>query len=309
MRQAFVRQLLEAAKEDPNIILITGDLGYGVLDEFAKTLPLQFINAGVAEQTMASLAGGLASLKKKVFIYSIGNFSTLRCLEQIRNDICSMNHSVTVVSVGAGFSYGPQGYTHYALEDISIMRSISRMNVYCPSDSNEVSVVLTKILNEGKPSYLRLGKGGEPLLHQSNRSSDFENGITLRPGPDATMIFTGAIGSQVLQAAEILSLTGIEAEVISFPQVSPISVRKIQDSTSHLFTIEEHVTRGGFGSAVLEGLSEVDSPRRVKMLGVNYDGHSLGSHSYLQDISGLSAPKIARYVNSKLASSIEKKGR
>jgi len=302
MRQAFVRQLLEAAKEDPNIVLITGDLGYGVLDDFAKALPLQFINAGVAEQTMASLAGGLASLKKKVFIYSIGNFSTLRCLEQIRNDICSMNHSVTVVSVGAGFSYGPQGYTHYAIEDISVMRSISKMNVYCPSDSYEVSVVLTKILNEGKPSYLRLGKGGEPLLHPSNLSSDFEDGVTLRSGPDATMIFTGAIGSQVIAAAEILSSTGIEAEVISFPQLSPISVRKIQNSTSILFSIEEHVTRGGFGSAVLEGLSEADSGRRVRMLGVNYDGYSLGSHSYLQDISGLSAAKIAKYVNSKLAS-------
>ncbi len=302
MRQAFVRQLLEAAKEDPNIVLITGDLGYGVLDDFAKALPPQFINAGVAEQTMASLAGGLASLKKKVFIYSIGNFSTLRCLEQIRNDICSMNHSVTVVSVGAGFSYGPQGYTHYAIEDISVMRSISKMNVYCPSDSYEVSVVLTKILNEGKPSYLRLGKGGEPLIHPSNLSSDFEDGVTLRSGPDATMIFTGAIGSQVIAAAEILSSTGIEAEVISFPQVSPISVRKIQNSTSILFSIEEHVTRGGFGSAVLEGLSEADSGRRVRMLGVNYDGYSLGSHSYLQDISGLSAVKIAKYVNSKLAS-------
>ena len=301
MRQAFIRQLLEAAIKDPSIVLITGDLGYGVLDEFAQTLPHQFINAGVAEQTMASLAGGLASLDKKVFIYSIGNFSTLRCLEQIRNDICSMNHSVTVVSVGAGFSYGPQGYTHYAIEDMSVMRSISKMNVYCPGDSYEVSVVLTKILKEGKPSYLRLGKGGEPLIHQSNLSNDFEDGVVLRSGPDASMIFTGAIGSQVLQAAEMLSSGGIEAEVISFPQVSPISVRKIQNSTSVLFTIEEHVTRGGFGSAVLEGLSEVDSARRVRMLGVNYDGHSLGSHAYLQDISGLSATKITEYVNSKLA--------
>ena len=301
MRQAFVRQLLEAAKKDPDIVLITGDLGYGVLDEFAQTLPHQFINAGVAEQTMASLAGGLASLNKKVFIYSIGNFSTLRCLEQIRNDICSMNHSVTVVSVGAGFSYGPQGYTHYAIEDMSVMRSISKMNVYCPSDSYEVSVVLTKILNEGKPSYLRLGKGGEPVLHQSNLADDFEDGVTLRSGVDATMIFTGAIGSQVLQAAEMLSSSGIEVEVISFPQVSPISVRKIQNSTSTLFTIEEHVTRGGFGSAVLEGLSEADSVRRVRMLGVNYDGHSLGSHSFLQEISGLSGAKIAEFVKLKLA--------
>ena len=303
MRQAFVRQLLEAAIKDPSIVLITGDLGYGVLDEFAQTLPHQFINAGVAEQTMASLAGGLASLDKKVFIYSIGNFSTLRCLEQIRNDICSMNHSVTVVSVGAGFSYGPQGYTHYAIEDMSVMRSISKMNVYCPGDSYEVSVVLTKILNEGKPSYLRLGKGGEPVLHQSNLSDDFEDGVTLRSGVDATLIFTGAIGSQVLQAAEMLSSSGIEAEVISFPQVSPISVRKIQNSTSNLFTIEEHVTRGGFGSAVLEGLSEVDNVRRVRMLGVNYDGHSLGSHSFLQEISGLSALKIAAFVTKTMTNS------
>jgi transketolase len=301
MRQAFVRQLLEAARKDPSVVLITGDLGYGVLDEFAQTLPHQFINAGVAEQTMASLAGGLASLNRKVFIYSIGNFSTLRCLEQIRNDICSMNHSVTVVSVGAGFSYGPQGYTHYAIEDISVMRSISRMNVYCPSDSTEVSVVLGKILKEGKPSYLRLGKGGEPLLHTSTGVKDFENGIVLRTGTDATLAFTGAIGSQVLQASEILSSNGIEVEVVSFPQISPISVLKVKNQTSMLFTIEEHVTRGGFGSAVLEGLSECDSVRRVKMLGVDYDGQSLGSHGYLQDVSGLSAAKIAERVKTKLA--------
>ena len=301
MRQAFVRQLLEAAKNDPDIILITGDLGYGVLDEFAQSLPAQFMNAGVAEQTMASLAGGLASLNKKVFIYSIGNFSTLRCLEQIRNDICSMNHSVTVVSVGAGFSYGPQGYTHYAIEAISVMRSISKMNVYCPGDSNEVSVVVTKILEEGKPAYLRLGKGGEPLLHASILAKDFENGIVLRTGIHATMVFTGAIGSQVLEAAKILSFSGIEIEVISFPQISPIVVNKLQSESTILFTVEEHVTRGGFGSAVLEGLSEVDSARRVKMLGANYDGHSLGSHGYLQEISGLSAAKIAACVKAKLA--------
>ena len=301
MRQAFVRQLLEAAKNDPDIFLITGDLGYGVLDEFAKLLPSQFLNAGVAEQTMASLAGGLASLNKKVFVYSIGNFSTLRCLEQIRNDICSMNHAVTVVSVGAGFSYGSAGYTHFAIEDISVMRAISKMNVYCPGDSYEVSVVLSKVLDEGKPSYLRLGKGGEPSLHQSNLPSDFEDGISLRFGSDATLAFTGAIGSQVVHAAEILSSSGIDVEVVSFPKVSPISVRKIQNQSSILFTIEEHVTRGGFGSAVIEALSEVDSTRRVKMLGVDYDGYSLGSQGYLQEISGLSASKIAEYVKKKLA--------
>lgn len=302
MRQAFVGQLLEAAKEDPSIMLITGDLGYGVLDEFAQSLPDQFLNAGVAEQTMASLAGGLASLGKKVFIYSIGNFSTLRCLEQIRNDICSMGHPVTVVSVGAGFSYGPAGYTHYAIEDISAMRAISKMNVYCPSDSYEVTVVLSKILLEAKPSYLRLGKGGEPLLHKSNLAENFEDGVPLRVGSDATLIFTGAIGSQVVQAAEILSSNGIEVEVISFPKISPISVRNIKDQTSILFTIEEHVTRGGFGSAVIEGLSELDSTRHVKMLGVDYDGYSLGSQGYLQQITGLSPMKIAEYVTQKLAS-------
>jgi transketolase len=301
MRQAFVRQLLEAAKKDPNIFLVTGDLGYGVLNEFARSLPGQFLNAGIAEQTMASLAGGLASLDKKVFIYSIGNFSTLRCLEQIRNDICSMNHSVTVVSVGAGFSYGPAGYTHYAIEDISAMRAISQMNVYCPSDSYEVAVVVSKILEEGKPSYLRLGKGGEPALHKSDLSEDFQQGLCLRTGKDATLAFTGAIGSQVLQAADILFNNGIEVEVISFPKISPISVHKIKNQSSLLFTIEEHVTRGGFGSAVIEGLSEVDSSRRVKMLGVDYDGYSLGSQGYLQRISGLSADEIASYVATKLA--------
>ncbi|MFN3077751.1 MAG: transketolase, partial [Alphaproteobacteria bacterium] len=149
MRDAFIESLLEEARKDQNIILITGDLGFGVLDKFQKELPNQFINSGVNEQAMMGLAAGLASTGKRVFVYSIGNFPTLRCLEQIRNDICFMDNSVVVVSVGAGYAYGPQGYTHHTLEDIAVMRALPNLEVIVPADPIEVKVV-TKFLARTK---------------------------------------------------------------------------------------------------------------------------------------------------------------
>ena len=133
MRDAFVKSLLEEARKDPNLILITGDLGFGVLDEFQQALPKQFINSGVNEQAMMGMAAGIASTGKRVFVYSIGNFPTLRCIEQIRNDVALMNNPVVVVSVGAGYAYGSQGYTHHALEDIAILRAIPNIEFIVPT--------------------------------------------------------------------------------------------------------------------------------------------------------------------------------
>ena len=159
MRTAFARNLLEIAKVDSSVILLTGDLGYGVLDDFSSQLPDQFINAGISEQSMMSMAAGFASKGFRPFVYSIANFPTFRCLEQIRNDVCYMGNPVTIVSVGAGLGYGNLGYSHHAIEDIAIIRSLSEMQIYSPCDSNEVGYVLEKIMNENKPSYLRFGKG------------------------------------------------------------------------------------------------------------------------------------------------------
>jgi transketolase len=163
-----MQTLLDNAKKDPNIVFITGDLGFGVIEDFQSQLPGQFINAGVSEQAMMGMAAGIASTGKRVFVYSIGNFPTLRCLEQIRNDVCLMNNPVVIVSVGAGYSYGSQGYTHHALEDIAVMRALPNMNVYVPCDSVEAKALTNYLCKDKSPSYLRLGKSGEPILHKSD---------------------------------------------------------------------------------------------------------------------------------------------
>ena len=138
MRDTFIEELTKFTKEDSSIFLITGDLGFGVLENFAIELPDQFLNAGVAEQNMTSLAAGMALEGRKVFTYSIGNFPTLRCLEQIRNDICYHDLDVTIVSIGGGFSYGQLGMSHHATEDLSILRAIPNLNVMVPSSLEEV---------------------------------------------------------------------------------------------------------------------------------------------------------------------------
>jgi len=166
LRNAFATQLLDIARADSSILLITGDLGYGVLDRFQQELPEQFINAGVAEQTMMSMAAGLAASGYRPFVYSIANFPTFRCLEQIRNDVCYMDNPVTIVSVGAGLVYGVHGYSHHAVEDLAIIRSLPNITIYSPCDSVETKYSVNKILESKHPAYLRLGKGGEPLIHQ-----------------------------------------------------------------------------------------------------------------------------------------------
>ena len=145
MRDAFIKKLALMASSDEKIFLLVGDLGYGVVDDFAKSFPKQFLNAGVAEQNMMGMAAGLAHSGYKVFVYSIANFPTIRCLEQIRNDVCYHNLDVTIVAIGAGFGYGTLGYSHFAIEDLAVLRCLPNLNIYSPGDSYELEVALDQI--------------------------------------------------------------------------------------------------------------------------------------------------------------------
>ena len=169
MRDAFISELLVQAKSNPEIILITGDLGFGVLDVFSETLPQQFINCGVAEQNMAAIAAGLALSGRKVFTYSIGNFPTLRCLEQIRNDICYHKLDVTIVSIGAGFSYGQLGMSHFATEDLAIMSALPNMSIIVPANSDETECLLRESISTNTPKFFRLDKS-ETRIHQNKQN-------------------------------------------------------------------------------------------------------------------------------------------
>lgn len=295
MRNTFADELLAAAKLDSNIVLVSGDLGFGVFDKFRAELPNQFINAGVAEQSMMSMAAGLASQGLRPFVYSIANFPTFRCLEQIRNDVAYMNNRVTIVSVGAGVGYGAHGYSHHAIEDIAIMRIFKEIEIYIPSDQEETTFCMSKILDSSAPSYLRLGKGGEVSLNQSFGFEHTDRQI------DASVVqgvvfWTGAIGSEVLRALHQLEQEGLKFSALSFPEMSRNIILGALNSTSNLplLTVEEHVLEGGFGSAVLEVASDSGHNGKITRIGINSQNkHRLGSQSYLREINGLDASSIA----------------
>lgn len=295
MRDAFVKILKEEAKLDPNIVLITGDLGFGVLEDFERELPSQFLNAGVAEQSMIGLAAGLASTGKRVFVYSIGNFPTIRALEQIRNDICYMNNPVVIVAVGSGYSYGSQGYTHHALEDLAVMRALPNMNVISPADPFETEFLTRCLVKDQRPTYLRLGRSGEknfnakrPKLREGKFNRLFE-------GNDGTVMFTGSIGANVLTAREHLLKMGLQINVFSVPFISFIDPDELRslDSTKPIVVVEEHSVRGGLASAILETCAMNKLQLRIISLAAQQRNLALiGDQNYLRDINGLSVQEI-----------------
>jgi len=301
MRNTFIQTLLENAKQDPNIIFITGDLGFGVIENFQKQLPNQFINAGVSEQSMMGMAAGIASTGKRVFVYSIGNFPTLRCLEQIRNDVCLMNNPVVIVSVGAGYSYGSQGYTHHALEDIAVMRALPNMNIYIPADSIESKSITNYLCKTKNPSYLRLGKAGEPILTNNDSKPISNEIINIRSGDDGTILFVGPIGKRALAAAEILDQMNLKVAVASVPFATNLDLGYLKNAVvkGPIITVEEHSTRGGFGSIILEALHQLDVTYKLKIVASTQQNLSeIGSQDYLQVKNGLDEKSIVDAFNS-----------
>lgn len=295
MRDAFVQTLLEEAKKDKNIILITGDLGFGVLDEFQKELPNQFINSGVNEQAMMGMAAGIASTGKRVFVYSIGNFPTLRCLEQIRNDICLMSNAVVVVSVGAGYAYGPQGYTHHALEDIAVLRALPNMEVVIPADPIETKKVTELLAKSVTPSYLRLGKSNEMNINIGEPKITYGKVNEIVSGESGTILFVGSIGTVVMAAAEELLKQGTFVSVASVPFLTSMDkdYLTLAAGKGPIVTVEEHSSRGGFGSAVLEFVNKENIRANVGIVAANQKNLSqIGSQDFLRELNGLSAQDI-----------------
>ena len=294
MREAFVNELSRQAMIDPRIVLITGDLGYGVLESFAEEFPGRFFNAGISEQAMMGMAAGLASRGNKVFVYSIGNFPTLRCLEQIRNDVCLMNNPVCIVSVGAGYAYGAQGYSHHALEDIACMRVLPNMRVLVPSDPVETKYSVASICEKPRPTYLRLGKSNESNLHFSSENLDIESPIQMTTGANGSVLFCGSIGKVALAANDMLKKIGLSISVYSVPDISAISnqfLKKIAEE-GPILTLEEHFKHGGFGSYILERYSEIGVFPDLRIVGAQRTQPNLiGDQDYLRTANGIS-PEI-----------------
>ena len=300
MRDRFLKTVLDAAKRDKNVELITADLGFGVLKEFWETVPDQFLNVGIAEQNMTSIAAGMAMEGKTVFTYSIGNFPTLRCLEQIRNDCAYHNANVKIVCVGGGFTYGALGMSHHATEDLAIMRSLPGVQVFAPADALEAAAVAETVLQSHGTCYIRLGRGGEMAARDG--ISDFRIGkaIPVQKGSRVAIFSTGGIYEEVGKAVALLSAEAIAPTVYTFPTVKPLDRQVIEECAANhelIVTCEEHTLAGGFGSAVAEVMSETGCAAKLLRLGIPDDGCSaVGDQAYLRRICGIDGDTIAKRI-------------
>jgi transketolase len=297
MRDAFVGELLGAARSDPSIMLIVGDLGFEVMDDFVRTLPDQYLNAGVAEQNMLGVAAGLATCGNSVFVYSIANFPTMRALEQIRNDICYHDLQVVIVSVGAGFSYGTLGYSHHGVEDISVMRAMPGLQILCPGDSEEAKVAVREALGYRGPTYIRLDRETRSPIQE--QCLGLSKARWLRRGSEAVIIGLGSLTRESVAAADALAALGRSVGVLHLPRVKPMDhtwVSALPEGTL-VVTVEEHVREAGFGSAVLETIADSGHLLPVVRLGVKNDRlRSIGTQNYLRVQHGLDKASITQSV-------------
>lgn len=263
MRDAFIRALTELAEVDPSIVLVNGDLGFGVLNDYIENHSSQYINAGVAEQNMTAVACGMSLEGAKAYTYSIGNFTTLRCLEQLRNDVCYHEANVTAVAVGGGFSYGQLGMSHFATEDLAILRALPNMTVVAPSDAWQAYELTKQLYAAGGPAYLRLDKGAAGTHDDGNTTLGKVR--VVRQGSDMVMFATGAILGEALAAAETLAQAGIQSTVVDVHTIKPFdaeTVAQLADTHGYVLTIEEHNIIGGLGAAVAE--AALENGARVK---------------------------------------------
>jgi transketolase len=300
MRDAFVRKLTDEAQTDPDIMLLVGDLGFGVVAAFGDSYPKQFLNCGVAEQSMVGVAAGMAASGRRPFVYSISNFPSLRPLEQIRNDVCYHGLGVTLVAVGTGLAYGALGYTHHGVEDMAILRSLPGMRVYTPADALECAAAVDEILADPSPAYLRLGKNKEPLMHAEQPDLSTGAPLLVRDGTDVTVLVAGPIVTQALEVAELLGEEGISVRVLTCPVIKPLNadaIRAAAEGTVGIVTLEEHTVLGGFGSAVLEGFAL--SGWRVPILPLGLDDaatHIIGGQEWIRERAGLSTEHVRSSV-------------
>jgi transketolase len=294
MRTAFISQLIEEAKKNENIFLVVGDLGYSVVEPFAELFPDRFLNAGIAEQNMTGVAAGLAMEGYNVFTYSIGNFPTLRCMEQIRYDVCYHKLSVKIVAVGAGYAYGPLGTSHHTTEDIGMLRTIPGINICSPSDPVEAKHITGWLCNSDSPAYLRLGKAGEKILHDSEISIENTNMICMKEGQETAILATGCVLGRAKNHIEnVKNGWGL----YSVPFIKPLDLNTlaaIANRYQYIITLEEHQMSSGFGSAILEGLNDLrekniisDFPHVRRIAIKDSFIACAGTQEYLRDLMGL----------------------
>jgi transketolase len=284
MRNAFVKTLTELARKDDRIFLVTADMGFSVFENFQEEFPNRFLNTGIAEQNTIGIAAGLAMSGKIVYVYSIIPFITMRCFEQIRLDLAYNNANVKLVGVGAGFTYGSMGSSHHAIEDISIMRSIPNMTVLCPGDPFETEELIKRSYEKNGPTYIRLGKNGEPIIHKNKNKIEIGEPISITKGNDLILITTSNTLELAKSWVDEWYQEGIHVNLISMPTIKPInqlSIKKLIDMKIPMITLEEHSIIGGLGSTISEIIAESGKSVKFKRMGINDEfSHYVGGAEF-----------------------------
>lgn len=305
MRRAFINTLMKLAGEDDSIYLLTGDAGFTILEEFQERFPGRYYNIGISEAAMIGVAAGLAMSGKTVFVYTIVPFATMRCFEQVRIDLCYQNLPVKLIGVGQGVTYGTAGATHHAIEDIAIMRALPNMTVICPGGPVETKKAVEESLKLNGPCYIRLGKSGEPTVHDSdNIPFTIGKGIRVREGEKVGLIATSNMVPAASEAADLLQAEGLRPEVISMHTVKPIDrelIVSLAGRCSLIATLEEHNVIGGLGSAVGDVILEENLPvRLIKFAIPDVYAPVAGSQRYLRGLFGLNPEQIFSRIQKEL---------
>lgn len=301
MRNAFAQEVTKLATEDKRIVLLPGDIGNHLFDEYKKKFPDRFYNCGVAEANMVSLAAGMASCGLRPICYTITPFITSRCFEQVRVDMCYNNVPVITVAVGAGFGYATLGPTHHSCEDIAIMRVIPNMTVICPGDAFEVRATIRAALKHDGPVYIRLGKKGEPLVHKKIPRFKIGKGIVIKEGKDICLLSTGNMLPVAVEAGKNLDRKDISAQVVSLHTVKPLDnelLSQVFEKFKLVVTVEEHSLLGGLGSSVSEWLVDNKS-QETKLLRIGTSDiflHKVGEQEYAREQFGLTSDAITKKI-------------
>lgn len=297
MRNAFAEEMTKVAALDKRVVMLSGDIGNKLFDKFKAVDESRFYNCGVAEANMMGVAAGLALSGLRPFVYTITPFTTTRCFEQIRVDVCYHHAPVVIVGTGSGLSYAELGPTHHSLEDMAILRTLPGMRVLAPCDSSELRQALHEVLKDDSPTYIRIGKKGEPDIHKIIPDLQLGKALVIRPGNDVALLCAGNMMAETLKAADVLAASGVSAEVVSFHTVKPLDADYLQQAARRfkmLVTVEEHSRIGGFGSAVAEW--RLAQPKNIAQLSFGTDDefmHEVGSQAYARKKYGLTADNIA----------------
>lgn len=297
-RDAVFMELYELAIEDKNIILLTADTGAFAFRKFEENIPEQFFNVGIAEQNALSVSAGLALTGKRVFLFGISNFVTLRCFDQIKIDICCMVLPVTIIGMGTGYVYSKDGPTHHMTDVVALMRTLPGITLWSPSDFSMIAAITRMASKANGPVYIHMDKGPFPPIYKNN---DFSTGLTeLKKGTDITIIATGIMVPQALKVAKELGKQRIQVGIIDLYRLKPVNESLLIDMIKHykkIVTLEEHTILGGLGSIVCEIIAENGIGIQVKRLGIPDTYRcEIGDREYLRSLDGISVDKVCKTI-------------